>query len=147
MLTENRSSRGFSLIELTLGLATLGVVLAFSVPAIEHFGESYELRGASETVASQIRLARSIALRTGVDKSMLFETDSKGAACKIMNSDGSLFSSGRLPDRVMYDALTCRSLTMQANGCANRSSVIVLCDYSGRCDTVSVECSGFVISH
>jgi len=147
MQTENRNSRGFSLIELSLGLATLGVMLAFSVPAIDRFGESHELQGASDTVASQIRLARSVALRTGKDQSMLFETDSKGATCKIMNSDGSLFSSGRLPERVMFDALTCRKLTMQANGCVNRSSVIVLCDVSGRCDTVSVERSGFVISH
>jgi Tfp pilus assembly protein FimT len=146
MQTTNRSARGFSLMEVTVGLATLGVVLAVSVPAIAHYGESHDLSGATETVASQIRLARSLALGTGVDQQMLFETDSKGATCKIVNSDGSLQSSTRLPGRVMYDALTSRSLTMQRNGCADRSSVVVLCDTTGKCDTVSVECTGFVIS-
>src|SRR5712691_2954443 len=93
MHATNRSARGFSLMEVTVGLATIGAVLAFSVPAIARFGESHDLSGATETVEQQIRLARSIALGTGVDQQMLFETDSKGATCKIVNPDGSLQSS------------------------------------------------------
>jgi Tfp pilus assembly protein FimT len=132
--------------EVTVGLATIGAVLAFSVPAIARFGEAHDLSGATETVEQQIRLARSIALGTGVDQQMLFETDSKGATCKIVNPDGSLQSSTRLPGRVMYDALTSHSLTMHRNGCAEGSSVVILRDSAGKCDTVSVECTGFVIS-
>ncbi|MGH7740693.1 MAG: pilus assembly FimT family protein [Candidatus Eiseniibacteriota bacterium] len=147
MIRNIRSTRGFSVQEVVVGLATLGVVVACTAPAVIRYRESHELKGATETVVSQIRLARSVALRTGVDQPMMFETDSKGAIYKIVNPDGSVRTTGRLPNAVMYDASTSRTLTMQKNGRADRSGRIVLCDYSGRCDTVSVERSGFVISH
>jgi Tfp pilus assembly protein FimT len=147
MKPNARNGRGFSVQELVVGLATVGMVVACTTPAIVRYRGSHELRGATETVVSQIRLARSIALRTGVDQPIMFVTDSKGAIFKTVNPDGSVRTTGRLPNTVMYDAMTSRSLTMQPNGCADRSGVIVLCDYSGKCDTVSVERSGFVISH
>lgn len=142
-----RNIRGFTLQEAVVGLATFGVVVACSVPTYVRYRESHELKGATETVVSQIRLARSIALRTGVDQPIVFETDSRGAMFKIVNPDGSVKSTGRLPNNVMFDALTSHTVTMQSNGRADRSGVVVLCDYSGKCDTVSVERSGFVISH
>lgn len=147
MKRNARSSRGFSVQEVVVGLATLGVVVACTAPAFVRYREGHELQGATDTVVSQIRMARSIALHTGVDQPMLFETDSKGAIYKALNADGSVRVTGRLPLTVMYDASTSHLVTMQKNGLADRSGMVVLCDYSGKCDTVSVERSGFVISH
>jgi len=147
MNLQKRSSRGFSVQEMVVGLATLGVVVACTAPAYIRYRESHELKGATETVVSQIRLARSIALRTGVDQPMVFETDSKGAMYKTVNPDGTVRNTGRLPNTIMYDAATSRMFTLQSNGRVDRHGMVVLCDYSGKCDTVSVEPSGFVISH
>jgi Tfp pilus assembly protein FimT len=142
-----RNARGFSVQEMVVGLATLGLFVACTAPAFVRYRESHALEGATDTVVSQIRMARSMALRTGVDQRIAFETDSKGAIFKAMNPDGSTRAIARLPNTVMYDASTSHKLTLQKNGRADRNGTVVLCDYSGKCDTVSVEPSGFVISH
>ena len=140
-------ARGFSVQEMVVGLATLGLVVACTAPAFVRNRESHDLDGATETVVAQIRMARSMALRTGMDLPIAFETDSKGAIFKTMNPDGSTRTVARLPNAVMYDASTSHRLTLQKNGRADRNGTVVLCDCSGRCDTVSVERTGFVLSH
>lgn len=141
-----RNNRGYSLHELVVVLATLGVVSAVSVPGYVHYAKSHSLDNAASSVASQIRQARAAAIHRGVDQPVLFETDSKGATFKTMNPDGTVLSSGRLPNSVMYDAATSRAFTIRADGSADHAGLIVLRDGRGRCDTVSVEHDGFVVS-
>ena len=145
---NNRLSnhRGFSFQEMLIVLVSFGVIVACTVPAYVHYSDSHQLQSATETLVGQIRLARSVALSTGVDQPITFETDSKGALYHVDNPDGTIKMSGRLPNNVMYDARTNRKLTMQANGRADHSGMVVVCDFSGKCDTVSVERSGFVIA-
>ena len=140
------NNRGFTLAEMLIVLVSFGAVVACTVPAFVHYNDSHQLRTATETLVGQIRLARTVALSTGVDQPITFETDAQGAMYHVDNPDNSVKMSGRLPSNVMYDASTTRTLTMQSNGRVDHSGMVVLCDRNGKCDTVSVERSGFVIS-
>jgi Tfp pilus assembly protein FimT len=144
---EPRVSRGFSVPEVAVAFATLGVVVACSAPAYVRYRDSRELQGAVKSLVSHIRQTRVVALRTGVDQPMVFETDPKGAVFKTMSPNGTMRTTGRLPNTIMYDAGTSRTVTLTSNGRADRVGTVVLCNYGGNSDTVRVARDGFVISH
>ena len=147
MQLEIRPSRGFSVWGVVVGVAAVGVVVACAAPAYLRDRESQQLQGATEVVASQIRMARAMALRSGTDLPVLFETDAHGPTYKIVDHDGSVRVSGRLPNTLMYEASTNRKLTLEKNGRASSPGQVILCNYSGTCDTVSIERTGRVIAH
>ena len=58
-----RRQRGVTLIELAIGLAIIGVLLAMALPAFRTFLQNTQIRNAAETTLSGITLARTEAIR------------------------------------------------------------------------------------
>ena len=61
MRTARHDARGYSLVELMVAIGVLGLLVAISVPAITGLVRSSRLAGASNTLAADLRYARSIA--------------------------------------------------------------------------------------
>jgi len=59
----SRSNRGFTLIELMIGLAVLGILLAVALPAWNRFLQNTKIRNAAELTISGLNLARVEAMR------------------------------------------------------------------------------------
>src|SRR5258708_9907649 len=65
-------SRGFTLVELMVVLTVVGIVLAFSVPALRSLATTHSLKGSAENIVGQMRLAREKAVSTGVAQPVHF---------------------------------------------------------------------------
>lgn len=57
------SNRGFTLIELMIGLAVIGILLGLALPAFDRFLQNTKIRNAAELTISGLNLARAEALR------------------------------------------------------------------------------------
>src|SRR5262245_20616964 len=62
--------RGFTLVEMAVVILVLGLLFAFSIPAYQNISAAYQLRGATENMAAQFRLAREKAIATGIRQPM-----------------------------------------------------------------------------
>jgi general secretion pathway protein H len=72
-----RASRGFTLIELVVVLAILGLVMVLAVPAADRFMPGAELRAAARTVAAVLREARAHAIRDNREVPAVVNLDSR----------------------------------------------------------------------
>ena len=67
-----RSSAGFTLIELVMVLAIIGVVSAFAMPSFTRYRNQEEAKEGTARIAAQLRDARSQAMKTGIPHFVLF---------------------------------------------------------------------------
>jgi type IV fimbrial biogenesis protein FimT len=74
-----RSSRGFSLMELMVGITVLGVLLGLAVPTFRQFSQNNSVTAAQNDLVTSFSFARSEALRRNRPVSVCASTD--GAAC------------------------------------------------------------------
>jgi len=74
-MNAHRSTRGFSLVEMLITVLVLGMVIAFSVPAFQSFGNTNRLHGATENVAANMRVLREKAMATGQTQTLHFQVD------------------------------------------------------------------------
>lgn len=142
----HRGEAGFSLVELVITIATLGLLLAMTIPAYRSYESSQRLRGAAENLATQIRLARDYAMTTGVDQPLHFYENAWDADFHIHNGSN---ISGRwnLPRGVHYGGGSTNVITFSGGGRASPSGTVVLRDDRNRLDTLSVMASGVVVLH
>jgi prepilin-type N-terminal cleavage/methylation domain-containing protein len=136
--------RGFSLVELAIVLVVMGLLLGFSVPSFQRLSASYQLRGASENIAGQLRLAREKAIATGVAQPV-----------HILNSTTyhmhypspiGITTTWTLPRGITFTSPTVGSwYHLQSDGRSQESGVIVVGNTRGALDTVSVQLSGLVL--
>ena len=78
-----RNSRGFTLIELCAGIGVCAALLGQAVPAMGKLQQEQKLRVSAETLASDLRFARSEAAR--LSDSVYFRVSGKGAnACYVL---------------------------------------------------------------
>ena len=71
----NKSRRGFSLIELVIAVAIMGVLLALGAPSFSTYLRNVKLRSAAEAFMSGVQLARSEAVRMNTTVEFLLTAD------------------------------------------------------------------------
>jgi type IV fimbrial biogenesis protein FimT len=140
--------RGLSLIELMVTLIVMGIILTFSVPAIRSSAQTHGLRDATSNIASQLRLARQTALATGTGYPVHFAEDSAGFDYHVHQPGGGLVGWS-LPRGVHFTLASGQSagLVMNPSGRASQTANIVLVNDRGLRDSVSVQLSGYVLTH
>lgn len=141
-----RSAQGFTLLELTMVVVVVGVVLAASIPSFSSYRRSYELRTATESIASQLRLTREKAMVSDSLQTMHFTLDYLNSDYHIHN--GTVVSpKWSLPEGITYywGAGTASVFRMTRAGRCMDSGFVIIQSSSGRRDTVSVLLSGLVL--
>lgn len=63
MLTTRNNQRGFSLIELIVGVMLIGILAAVGVPSFMTWTQNAQLRTAAETISNGLQLSRAEAVR------------------------------------------------------------------------------------
>ena len=138
-------ARGFTLVEMAVAILVLGLLFAFSIPAYQNVSSSYQLKGATENIAAQLRLAREKAIATGMDQPMHFTPNWMGSDYHIHYPSGFVPAKWKLPRGITLYSVSWHP-TMLRDGRADQSSLIVLKDTRGIRDTVSVQMSGLVLT-
>ena len=84
------SARGFTLIEIAIALAIIGVVTAMSLPNVSKYLENANGRAAAKSVADAFNFARAQAIRTGNNHVVFFAAGGAGdtAGNALQGSDG-----------------------------------------------------------
>jgi Tfp pilus assembly protein FimT len=84
-VNTRRNSRGFTLVELCVGVGICAALVGQAVPALGKLHQQQTLRAKAEALASDLRLARSEAARNG--ESVFFRVSGKGAgACYVLHT-------------------------------------------------------------
>jgi len=142
MTPTRRNQRGFSMIELMVGLVVFGILVGMSVPSFQHYSLTQQLRGTCENLVQTIQLQRSRAMATGQDVIINFNTAAP-AAWTVMSQGRSTRTS--LPNNITYVSANPTSLTLSRNGQVDNSGLVVLQTRTGDSDTVSVQISGLAL--
>jgi prepilin-type N-terminal cleavage/methylation domain-containing protein len=137
--------RGFTLVEMAVTILVLGLLLGFSIPAFNSISASYQLKGATENIAAQLRLAREKAIATGMDQPMHFTPNYLDSDYHIHYSTGHIPAKWKLPKGITFYSVSVHP-TMRRDGRADYSGMVVLQDRRGNRDTVSVQVSGLVLT-
>ncbi len=144
------AERGFSLVELAIVLVVMGLLFAFSVPGFKSISSTFQLRGATENVAGQLRLAREKAIATGVEQPIHIPN----STTYHIHYPSGISTTWTLPSGVTFTNATVGDwYYMAADGrfyqnsghTVTGSDVIVLGNTRGALDTVSVQLSGLVL--
>lgn len=138
---------GFTLVEMAVTILVIGMLFAFSIPAFQSVSASYQLKGATENLAAQLRLSREKAMATGTDQPMHW-------APNFMSSDYHIhYASGYVPPTAKWKlprGITFSSWgihpTMTRDGRISGSGLVILQDLRGNRDTVSFLSSGLVLT-
>jgi len=127
----------------------LGLLLAISVPTIQSLSGSYTLKGNSEAIAGQLRLAREKAIATGNRQPMHFFYNTLGGDYHIHYPSG-VGAKWSLSKGIVYywgsGTLPGDTVTMTPDGRANQSGMVILQNPRGIRDTVSIQVSGLVLT-
>ena len=151
MLMDRSYPRGFTLVEVAVTILLLGLVLAFSIPTFRSLSNSYQLKGATENVAGQLRLGRERAIATGQIQHYHLPSPSYGNIYYLINhaveAVPKSWNRWNLPKGITYySGTTLPWVEMKPDGRANTSGFVILKDERGRRDTVSVLLSGLVLT-
>jgi len=65
-MLEHKKIKGFSIIELMIGIAVLGILIAAGVPSLRTWIQSSQIRTSAESIQSGLELARAEAVRRNV---------------------------------------------------------------------------------
>jgi prepilin-type N-terminal cleavage/methylation domain-containing protein len=144
------SPPGFTLVEIAVTILIMGLLLAISVPTIQSLSSSYTLKGNSEAIAGQIRLAREKAIATGTGQPFHFFYNTYNSDYHIHYPSGFVGAKWSLSKGITYywgaGTLPGQLLTLTPDGRANQSGMIILQDRRGIRDTVSIQTSGLVLN-
>jgi type IV fimbrial biogenesis protein FimT len=88
-----RSSRGFSLIELMIAIALLGILLLVALPAFSTMLANLRVRSVADSVLSGIQAARSEALKRNATVRFRLDSGAGGGWSIVLVSDNSILQS------------------------------------------------------
>ncbi len=149
MMRMPRDRRGFTLIELSVVILLLGLIAAFSLPALLKLNQSLQLKGAVQNLAGQLQLARQKAMATGVPQIMHLYQGTYGVDYHIHNTGEGPTGMWKFPTNVSYvwslGTLSGQMVTLNPDGRADRSGMVILQTDGGLADTINVQLSGLVL--
>jgi prepilin-type N-terminal cleavage/methylation domain-containing protein len=141
-----RPRAGFSLTEMMATVLILGMIAAFSVPAVNKYLTGWNLQTGRNTVVSELKLLRQKAITRGQSLRVWFSPGSD--MYWFQNPTTSVWTMYRLPNRVTFATVYFTSgpydTYMEPDGRSRRAGRIVLCNAAGARDTVDVDLSGWV---
>lgn len=150
-MSQTRTS-GFTLVEMAVTILVLGLIFAFSVPAFQSIGASYKLKGATENLAAQLRIAREKAMATQSEQPMHIAPNSLGCDYHIHYDTGFCPPNARwkFPRGITLYSCTFAVPAMGPDGrvyhgLTPSSGMIILRDVRGNLDSVSYMASGMVL--
>jgi prepilin-type N-terminal cleavage/methylation domain-containing protein len=141
----NRVARGFTLVEMAVVILIFGLLIGFSIPAYQRISGSNQLKGTTENIAAQLRMARAKAMSTGMDQPMHFTPNYLNSDYHIHYPSGFIPAKWRFPRGITYFSIGVQP-TMLRDGRLSASGDIILQDQRGNRDTVSVLTSGLVLT-
>jgi len=147
-MSRSRTS-GFTLVEMAITILLMGLLIGFSIPAFLGISATYQLKGATENIAAQFRLAREKAMSTRVEQPIHIQPGSLSADYHIHYPSGFVPDWGKwkLPKGITFYAYSSGLPTMQTDGrISPGSGMIILRDRRGNRDTVSYLSSGLVLT-
>jgi type IV fimbrial biogenesis protein FimT len=80
ILARRRTALGITLVELTIGLALVGLLLVIAMPGYRTWIATYELRSTAEQLANSLMLARTEAIKRGHRVNLCKSTDRRRCA-------------------------------------------------------------------
>lgn len=126
-------------------LTVMGLLLAMAIPRFASFIAAHRLKGSTENLASQIRIARERAMSLGVDQPLHFYENTLGCDFHVHVPTIGATSMWNFPSGVHYASGSTLAVTMLKDGSASTSGKVILQDDRGRRDTLSVLASGIVL--
>jgi prepilin-type N-terminal cleavage/methylation domain-containing protein len=143
-MTSHRAQRGFTLVEMAVTLLIFGMLLAFSVPALQGMNRTQQLKGTAENIAGQLRLARERAIATGTAVVVHCTMNYPTTWDLHIHQPGLAPGPGwDFPNGITY--VSAASPTFAADGRASGSGLIVIRNTRGLRDTISIQSSGLVL--
>ncbi|HYJ19006.1 MAG TPA: GspH/FimT family pseudopilin [Burkholderiales bacterium] len=143
MLMRTRSMRGFTLIEIMIGLVILGLLMALGLPSFFTFLQNTQVRNAADSIQNGLQVARAEAIRrntlvsfTIAGPDSTWSVDVNDPALNIEQHSGSegaanaqvAISPGSLPLIVAFDGLGKSNL-------AAKTTIAVTNPVGGSCGT------------
>ena len=84
-MQSGRAQTGFTMIEMAIVLAMIGVIVAIAVPSFDRYRSLEEAKETATEIAAALRRARSLAVKEGVPYLVIFNPNQSGAAIPAPN--------------------------------------------------------------
>jgi len=78
VLSTHSPQRGFSLIEVMIGLTVLGILISLGAPAFSGWLQSQQIRAAADAILNGMQVARGEAIKRNLAVQMVLEPDTTG---------------------------------------------------------------------